>query len=52
MSFLVHVLMMIVLSQDCMSALCRYIAVNGWSSGLKHITSPTDLVDRVGQGQH
>ena len=40
----------VVLLQDIILAIVRWISVNGWSNGMKNITSPTDLRVKVGQG--
>ena len=37
--------------QECVNAVCRWVSGYGWGEGVKHITSPTDLRERVGHSQ-
>ena len=34
-----------------MGAVCRWVSGYGWAQGVRHITSPTDLRERVGHGE-
>ena len=36
--------------QDCVSAMCRWLSVYGWSEGVKSVALPNDWRQKVGHG--
>ncbi len=37
--------------QDCVSAVCRWLSMFGWSEGVRCVSVPTEVRKRVGHGE-